>query len=286
MNKWAVRGLGALATAGGAVVMGYGACRSAMREANDAYSRLAGQPAAAPAVRFHPDMVASLPEIARRYFHHAIAVGTPLYSGVELEMRGRFLLGDKSKFQTYAMTARQALRAPDQFVWLPRLRSGALTITGSDALVDGEAWTRFWLFSLVPVANEHTSADLVRSAQFRAAVESALWIPPSLLPVNGVEWEQLGNNRARVTLRRFSPAIELFLTLDDTGRVLDVVGQRWSNANPDKRFRVQPFGGSMLAEGTFQGLTIPAQVRVGNHYGTADYHPFFQATITSAPRYR
>ena len=285
MNKWAGIGLGTLVVAATAAAFGYVGYRGAMRYATRAYARIAVQSAVNVAQRVDPEMVAALPEIAQRYFRHAIAPGTPLYSGVELEMEGKFLLGDKNKAQIYAMTAREALRAPDQFAWLPRMRSGAMTITGSDALIGGEAWTRFQLLKLVPVVDERTSPDLVRSAQFRAAVETALWIPPSLLPANGVEWAQVGEDRARVTLRRVSPAIELFITLDKTGRVVDVVGQRWSNANSDKRFRLQPFGGTMLAERTFQGLTVPSQVSVGNHYGTDDYHPFFQATLTSA-RYR
>jgi hypothetical protein len=252
-----------------------------MGEAKTAYSRIAAD-GGTPLKHFEPEQVRQLPEIARRYLGHAIAPGTPLYSVAELEMEGTFLLGDKEKFQTYQMSARQALNPPDQFVWIPKMRSGAMTISGSDGLVRGEAWTRFWLLGLVPVAQERTAPDLVRSAQFRAAVEGALWLPATLLPENGVEWEQLGPNEARVTLRRFSPEIVLRLELDELGRVTEVVGQRWSNANSAKVFQLQPFGGTMLAEGTFQGFTIPTAVAVGNHFGTEDYLPFFQARITKA----
>ena len=157
-----------------------------------------------------------------------------------------------------------------------------MTISGSDALVREEAWTSFWLLGLVPVAHERTTPDLVRSAQFRAAVEGALWLPASMLPQNGVGWEQLGADEARVTFRWFRPEIVLRLKLDTAGGVKEVVGQRWSNANPDGAFRLQPFGGTILAEGTFQGFTIPTEVTVGNHYGTQDYLPFFRAEITGA----
>jgi hypothetical protein len=64
--------------------------------------------------------------------------------------------------------------------------------------------------------------------------------------------------------------------------VREVVGQRWSNVNPEKRFRLQPFGGVIRGETSFQGLTIPTDVAVGNDYGTEDYLPFFQAKIASA----
>lgn len=268
----------ALATAGAAV--GYATQREATSEAKKAYRRLSRP--SSPTHRFDPAQVENLPEVAQRYFSHAIASGTPLYTTVQIEMTGTFLLGDRDRFQTYRMTAREILRAPDQFVWLPNLRSGAMSIVGSDALVDGQAWMRFWLFGFMPVAQERNSPDLVRSARFRAAVESALWAPASLLPDQGVEWEQVGPDQAQVILGRFDPAIVFRLTLDRAGAVKEVVGQRWSNANPDKVFRLQPFGGTISAEATFDGFTVPAAISVGNHYGTDDYLPFFQAEITRA----
>jgi hypothetical protein len=241
--------------------------------------------ASQPAGRFDPQTIAHLPEIAQRYLRHAIAPGTPLYSVVELEMQGTFLLGDKNKFQSCDMAARQVLRPPGQFVWVPRLRSSFMTITGSDGLVEGEAWTRFWLMGLVPVANVASSPDVIRSAQFRAAVEGALWLPTTLLPESGARWEQLGPDEARVTLEKLHPAVVLHLTLERDGAVREIVGERWSNANPEQTFRLQPFGGTIKEESSFQGLTIPTVISVGNHYGTEDYLPFFQAQI-SRVRYR
>lgn len=252
-----------------------------MTKADEAYIRVAATPSPSP-VRFDPAHVERLPEIARRYFRRAIAPGTALHTSVQLEMTGRFLLGDKEDLQSYRMAARQVLRAPDQFVWLPKLRSGPISIVGSDALVAGEAWTRFWRMGLVPVAQERCSPDLVRSARFRAAIESSLWVPASLLPDSGVKWEQVGADEAQVTFERIDPAIVLRMTLDEEGAVKEVVGQRWSNANPDKVFRLQPFGGTILAVATFDGFTIPTGVAVGNHFGTDDYLAFFQARITGA----
>ena len=285
MRRWALIGGSAVALAAAGGLIGYSGYRRGLSQAQRDYDSLSADPQP-PRGRFDLAQVETLPEIARRYFRHAIAPGTPLYSVAEVHMEGTFLLGDRKKSQAYRMSARQVLRPPDQFVWMPQLRSGPLEITGSDALVQGTAWTRFWMVGLVPVANERTSPDLVRSARFRAAVEGALWLPTSLLPENGAEWRQAGPDMAVVTLGKFKPEpIVLTLRLDRSGAVREVVGQRWSNANPEHRFRRQPFGGTMSAEGNFQGLTIPTRVDVGNQYGTPDYLPFFHATVTSA-RYR
>jgi hypothetical protein len=268
---------------GGASIAGFLNHRNGAAEAEAAAKRVLGR-ADSPSVPFRLSMVDGQPEIARRYFAHAIAPGTPLRTSVELEMRGTFLLGDKRSFQRFDMTARQVLRPPFEFVWMPRLTSRFMTISGSDALVEDRGWTRFWAAGLVPVANVGTSPDMVRSAAFRAATEG-VWVPASLLPQSGVQWEQVGPNTARVTVTRTQPAIMLELTIDEAGALKEIVGQRWSNANPEQRFRLQPFGGTMEAEATFEGYTIPSRLKVGNHFGTEDYLPFFQAEIVSA-RYR
>ena len=245
--------------------------------------------AAAPPVSeaFSEALIADLPEVAQRYFRHAIAVGTPLASTAELEMRGTFLLGDTAgTANAYAMTAHQTL-APTRsaFLWQPRLRRGAMLITGSDGLRNGEAWTRFWLSGLVPVVNEVSrEEDLVRSAAFRSAAE-AIWLPTAMLPQTGARWRALGPDTAEVTMPSVAGPITNRLTIDKEGGLVEVVGLRWSNANRDKSFRLQPFGGMVKAERRFGGFTIPSQVSIGNHYGTPDFLPFFQAEITSA-RYR
>lgn len=231
--------------------------------------------------RFSADQVAGLPETARRYFQHAITPGTPLKKTVELAMKGTFRLGDKSDLQPYEMEARQILAPPDQFVWIPTMRRGIVQVSGSDALVSGEAWTRFWLGGLVPVADSRTSPDLVRSAQFRSAIEG-IWAPAALLPRSGIVWTQPSANVARVTIETTFEPIVLDLTLSADGAVREVAGMRWSNANIDKVFRAQPFGGIIHQEDTFEGYTIPSEVWVGNHFGTDEFFPFFEAEIVRA----
>lgn len=254
--------------------------RQAMKEAGRAWRDVAAQVGSS-RERYDPRSVRDLPEIAQRYFNHAIAAGAPLKTMVELEMRGTFVLGDKDKQQIYSMTARQILRPPADFVWIPRMTSGPMRISGSDALVDGHAWSRFWLFGLVPVANVQGTSDVARSASFRSAMES-IWVPPSLLPGNQVVWEQVAADVARVRLQRFDPEIVLELVLAPDGSVKEIVGQRWSNANRERTFRLQPFGGRVLAERSFGGYTIPSSLEVGNHYGTGDYFPFFRAEVVRA----
>lgn len=266
-----------LIVAGGYLVLSY---RRSADDTEQAWAAIATA-ALPPDTLFEPAMVSHLPEVVQRYFLHAIAPGTPLRTTVQLQLKGTFLLGDGTNSQLYDMEASQILAPPNQFVWTPTLRSGLLTITGSDALVDGKAWTRFWIASLLPVANVPSSADLVRSAQFRAAIEG-IWAPASLLPRDGIIWKATGPNTASVTMELSEGPIVAELTMDRTGALTEIVGQRWSNANPHKLFRLQPFGGTMEREATFEGYTIPSVVTVGNMFGTDDYFPFYRAQILQA----
>lgn len=57
--------------------------------------------------------------------------------------------------------------------------------------------------------------------------------------------------------------------------------QRWSNANPEKQHRLQPFGGYLSEFRTFDGFRLPTHVEAGNHFETDQYFPFFVADVTS-----
>ena len=57
---------------------------------------------------------------------------------------------------------------------------------------------------------------------------------------------------------------------------------RWSDANPERQYRLHPFGGRMLEMGRQGGFVIRVQVELGNMYGTPEYASFFVATVARA----
>lgn len=85
----AVPALGVVAAA-----IAFGAYRGAMRQAERAWNSVAAGAQPLEDV-FDPTSIRDLPEIAQRYFNHAIVPGTPLKSVIELRMQGTFVLGDK-----------------------------------------------------------------------------------------------------------------------------------------------------------------------------------------------
>lgn len=247
------------------------------RAAREGWSRLAAEPSALPE-RFDPAMVEGLPEPAARFLRFAIAPGTPLAAAAEIDMGGELGLGTKEAPGYRPMRARQILAAPHGLVW--RLRAGgAPGIAGSDGMVGDRSWTRFWLGGLVPVVRAGGDEDHLRSSLGRAVAEAAFWTPAALLPQAGARWEAVDHETARATLRHRGMTQSVDIRIDSEGRPLWVAIARWSAANPEREYRLQPFGGTLSDFRDVGGYRLPFRVEGGNLFGTPDYFPFFRAEV-------
>jgi hypothetical protein len=224
---------------------------------------------------FSPSAIAALPEAAQRYFRYTIAPGTPLVSVVEIDMEGQLGLGTKDEPVYREMAAEQILVPPKGLVW--KVRAGP--ISGSDVATPDTSWTRFWLLNLIPVVRVSDNPDHHRSAFGRVVAEGAFWVPSSLLPSDHVVWTAVDMTTARATVSygKFSQSIDL--TIEADGRPSRVIIQRWSNENPSRVFREQPFGGYLSDFREVKGYRLPMRVEGGNLIGTEDYFPFFKANV-------
>lgn len=223
---------------------------------------------------FDSDSIADLPPAARRYLRHAIEPDTPLARRVELTMDGQLHLGDR----WLSFDAEETLAARRGFVWRPRVRFGVgLWFSGADFHVDGTGGQRFALAGLVPIVRSGGPA-IDRSSAGRFLAES-VWLPTSLLPTMGAEWEGIDDRHARVTL----PTIEesLTVTVDEAGAVESVEMLRLDGDTGEMR----PFGASIERERTVDGITIPSRLDVGWGFGTDEYEPFFRAELRDVAFY-
>lgn len=225
--------------------------------------------------RFDPAMVAALPEPARRYFLYTIPTGAPLCTVARITMTGRFGMGTRDKPNYMDMVATQILALPDGFVWQMCARRGWMRLSGSDS----ESWTRFWLMGVLPVARMGGDPDHACAAFGRYVAEAVFWTPAAVLPGPGIHWEQVDTNCARVAVshRGFTQAVDVTVAPD--GRPTQVRFERWSNANAEKEYRLQPFGGDLSVFREFSGFRLPTHVEAGNAFGTEQYFPFFVADV-------
>jgi hypothetical protein len=246
-----------------------------VRRDEAAWQRLVRQ-ASATSGTYDPRMIEGLPEPAQRYFNFSILPGSPVVSVVELEMTGELGLGSPNDPKFSKMTARQVLAPPHGLVW--RVQVGA--ISGSDGVTSTSSWTKFWLYGLIPVVRVSNNEDHRRSAFGRVVAEGAFWTPAMLLPGDNVRWEQVDENTARaiVSINGFEQNVDVTVAHD--GQPTHVVISRWSNENPDRVYRLQPFGGYLDDFRRFDGYLLPTSVEGGNHFCTDDYFPFYKARIS------
>jgi hypothetical protein len=228
-----------------------------------AWSQLSSS-ASRPAGNFDPVTVAHLPEPARRYFQFTIQSGARLGTVVEISMQGELSLGTRQDPKFKPMRAEQLLAAPQGLLWRVQTRIGALPVSGSDGMIDGDSWTRFWLLGVVPVVRAGGNTDHLRSSFGRVIAEAAFWAPASLLPQPGVTWSAVDADTARATVTHAGLSQEVDIRVDANGV-----------------FRVQPFGGELSEFRTIDGFRLPFRVDGGNFFGTPDYFPFYRARVLS-----
>jgi hypothetical protein len=247
-------------------------------QAQRAWADLVKRPLPMPQ-RFEPPMVSGLPEPARRFFTFAIQPGAQLRTVVELTMTGEISLGTKDEPKYMPMKARQVLAAPDGLVWELEAGSGAMRVSGSDGMVADRSWTRFWLLRCIPVTRAGGDRDHLRSSFGRVVAEAAFWSPAFLLPRAGVEWVRIDQDTARVTVTHGSLVQSADVRVDANGQPVWVSMPRWTNANPEKAWRVQPFGGELADFRMVSGYRVPFRVDGGNYFGTPAYFPFYRARV-------
>lgn len=232
-------------------------------------------------IRFSTSMVADLPEPAQRFFLFAIKIGTPLYTAAEISMKGEFSLGSQENPNYMTMTAEQILAPPHGFVWKLNAGKGLMQISGSDvAYADAnQTWSRFWLFNIFPVARSGGNPDQLRSSFGRYVGEAVIWTPAALLPNENIRWDFIDDSTARVTLTHKGLQQSVNLTVDAEGKLNAVTFQRWSDANTEKRYQLQPFGGILSDFKEFGGFRLPTKVEAGHMFGTDEYFPFFKVNV-------
>lgn len=221
------------------------------------------------------EQIAGLDEPVRRYFTHAIAPEAPLARGLSLTMTG------KVKADLW-LTFRAVQEVDGQsFSWQARVGLGRLTLASlAESYAHGVGSSEGLLFgrrSLFATADE----DTARSAAGRAALESAVFAPVSVLPERGVAWRAEGEDAivGRFNLPPERPEVEL--QIDSEGAVTEASAQRWGPLD-DKRFGYIPCGYRVHAKRRFGGLTIPSSVTVSWHFGRPEEAPFLRAEVTDA----
>jgi hypothetical protein len=229
---------------------------------------------AVPARLLTSDMLAGLDEPVRRYFSHAISDGAALPKGVRMAMSGRIKVGLWLPF-----TAEQTVDGRS-FEWRARVGWGSLApLRVTDRYADATGSTEGRLLGRVTVFHAE-DVNTARSAATRAAIESVVFAPPTVLPGREVTWRAETDNVIAACFDLPPERPEVRLGIDEHGAIRTVSALRWGNAG-EKTFQYIPFGGDVHAERRFGDLVLPSTLSVGWWFDTPRYAPFFRAEINA-----
>jgi Family of unknown function (DUF6920) len=157
---------------------------------------------------------------------------------------------------------------------------GLMRFSGVDHYANGSGRVRFWLLGIIPLVQEE-GPNVSRAALGRMVCET-IWLPSSLLPQRGVQWEASDDKSARATMKIGDETVALNLFIEPDGRLREIKILRWGDQTEDGSFGYVPFGGQIQEERDFGGYTIPSKVGVGWRLGTDSYFEFFRARIETA----
>jgi hypothetical protein len=227
---------------------------------------------------FGTEHVRDLPEPAKTYLCRAVKGGTPIARAVRLTMHGEMKLNDV--WQPFE--AEQVIHAEHGFIWKAKTRVGIMRVSGSDRHIDGKGSVRWKALGLFPVVSQGPDDDINCSSADRFRIESMLL--PSMLLGPDVRWRVLEDEKLEVYVPAFGFGGWHTVLLSGDGHLLEASMSRWGS--PDgKTFTEAPFGALIQESRTFDGYTIPSELRVGWDFGTDKFDEsgeFWRATIDDA----
>lgn len=263
---WSLTGVAALAVAG------LGTRRVlAGRHAAAVEADLAA--ATTPLPAFSESDLDGLPEPARRYLRHAVAMGTPLAPACRLWMSGS--LAPTPGGPSVDLTAVETLAPHRGFVWSARARMKGLPVRVRDHYYEGAGGVDVVALGVVPIPLG-SGPDVTRSSRGRLIAEG-VWCPTALVHPS-VTWEAVDADRARYTLTVDGEAVAVTLRVDADGALREVTLLRWGDAE-GKPARLLPYGFRVDEEQTFGGMTIPTRLTGGWRYGTDRFDAAAAATF-------
>lgn len=231
------------------------------------------------------DAMSSLPAPVRRYFRASLQDGQRAHHVAHLDSAGTFRLlepeerrGPEEGWLSFTATQTATARPPG-LLWIARVRMASLlTIDVRDGYVRGTGSTEAMAFGLVPLVNQGGTRQMNAGALLRWLAEAA-WIPPALLPREGLTWSAIDDTQARATVQDGLTEVSAVFTFAPGGDIVGVAAER--DMATDSGFIRAGWAGRFWDHGVRDGMRIPLQGEVAWHLN-GDWHPYWRGRIVRA----
>ncbi len=200
------------------------------------------------------EMLAGLPEPARRYLRYAGVVGKPLVDTVRLRQRCRMRPGPG--MPSFPLVAEQWYTVdPPGFIWDATVPvEGLPLVRGRDGYVEGRGLMTILLGSVVPFVN--ASGPEMDDASLLRHLSEMTWFPSAFLRSN-VTWEAIDDANVRVTLADGDRRATGVLEIDAEGRLVAFRAERYAMVGTG--FELRPWTAPTYEYGELAGLRLPVR---------------------------
>jgi hypothetical protein len=222
---------------------------------------------------FSDPHLVGLPEPAQRWLRHAISPGTPLAPACRLQMDGS--MAPTPGGRSVKLSAVETLAPRSGFVWTAKARMNGLPVRVRDHYHQSEGGVDVVALGLFPIPLG-SGPDVTRSSRGRLVAEG-VWCPTALVHPD-VGWEGVDEDRARYTITVDGEAIAVTIRVGPDGALREVTLPRWGDVDGPPA-RPIPYGFRVEEEQAFGGVTIPARLVGGWHFGTERFDPAGAATF-------
>jgi len=214
----------------------------------------------AAATRFTRDDLAGLPPPVARYFAFALRDGQPLIRRARFTQEGSFAMRPGT-WSPFTAVEHFAIGSRPGFVWDARIRIAPLVVARvRDSYLDGEGTIFGKIDALIPVVDQHGTAEMASGGLLRYLAE-AVWTPTALLPASGVRWEAIDASSARATLTSSTASVSMNVDFGSTGEITRIAAQRYRVENG--KAILTPWIGQFDGYARTAGMMVPLRAEVG-----------------------
>jgi hypothetical protein len=198
------------------------------------------------------EMLAGLPEPARRYLRHAGVVGRPLVDTVRIRQRCRMRPAPNGF--SFPIVAEQWYSVePPGFIWDATVPvAGIPVVRGRDGYIDGRGLMTIKAGSLIPFVDA-SGPEMDQASLLRHLSEMA-WFPSAFLR-DRVTWDAIDDTTVGVSITDGDLRATGTLEIDTEGRLVAFRSER--HAMVGKAFELRPWSAPTYAYGEFEGLRLP-----------------------------
>ncbi|MEJ0029089.1 MAG: DUF6544 family protein [Bacteroidota bacterium] len=216
-------------------------------------------------LRFNYHLLNDLPAPVAKYFRHVLKEGQPYISTVNLTHDGLFKTGLRKNWIN--INGKQFFTAsPPGFIW-----QGTTGIfTALDMYIHDKGALIVYLLSLFSVVNAR--GKTYDEAELQRWLAECVWFPTNLLPNENLSWEDIDNNKSRLTLKYKEVSISYVVTFNDAGEITQFETMRFMSE--DKR---ETWIGTLWDYKDLSGVIIPTTIEVKwvigkEHFPYARFH--------------